>query len=621
VRNKLVVFSSFVAILLVLSAGPASIYGQTRTPTRTPTPTSIPKAGQTATPTLTPTTGDRFFPETGYTVPEVFLKFWDANGGLPIFGYPISEARMETSQTDSKDYLVQYFERNRFEWHPEFQGTPNEVLLGLLGVELTKGRTFPSVQAFADSPGKVYMDATGHSLAEPFLSYWQKYGGLAVFGYPISEPFDENNQDDGKAYLVQYFQRNRFEFHPENQPPYDVLLGLLGKDYMERQLLLTAWGPPIPGAPPIVEPLWKPAKPAAGGKFLTGATVGDGMIVQAYYQDRERLLNMINDLHFTWIKQQVEWKDTEVPKGVYYWDEIDRIVNDAQSHNVKVLLSIVKAPTWATGGFNGFPKYSEDLGDFMRAMAAHFKGRVGAYEIWNEHNLTGESGEINPGRYVELLKAAYLGVKSQDPGAVVVAGALTPTGINDPTGKREPGAMGAIPDPLYLEQMYQYHDGEVRAYFDAMGTHPYGFNNPPDDNWPDNPNMNPDFPRNDKGLLDYYNRSNSFYFRRIEEQRAVMEKYGDGEKQMWVTEYGWCSDYRSDGYGECKYNTQQQQGQYIVGAMERAKKYYPWMGVMFLWNLNFSTFQEWYTGPSHFSILNSDWTGRPAYFIIRNRPK
>ena len=69
------------------------------------------------------------------------------------------------------------------------------------------------------------------------------------------------------------------------------------------------------------------------------------------------------------------------------------------------------------------------------------------------------------------------------------------------------------------------------------------------------------------------------------------------------------------------YITPEEQGQYIVGAIQRSKKYYPWMGVMFLWNLNFSTFQDWFTGPSHFSILNPDWSARPAYFAIRDRPR
>jgi len=515
---------------------------------------------------------------------------------------------------------VQYFERNRFEYHPEFAGTQNEVLLGLLGVELTRNESFSTVQAFAQTDTKVYFAQTGHSLTEPFLSYWQKNGGLAIFGYPISEVVQENTVDH-KPILVQYFERNRLEYHPENEAPYTVLLGLLGREFLNSVAAINPWGT-VPGGPAPVDPIWMPTQPEAGGKFLKGPTVGDGMIVQAYYQDRERILNMINDLNYTWIKQQVEWKDTEDPKGVYFFDEIDRIVNAARQHNVNVMLSIVKAPTWETGGYNGLPKDPRDLQDFMTALAAHFQGRVGAYEIWNEQNLTGETGDVNPGRYVEVLKAGYLGVKAGDPNAIVVSGALAPTGINDPQGTRAPGAQGAMSDPLFLEQMYQYNNGEVRKYFDVLGSHPYGFNNPPDTKWPDNPNMNPSFPVNpQKGVPDYYNLSDSFYFRRIEEQRAIMEKYGDGQKQMWLTEYGWCSDNRPDGYGECKYNTLDQQGQYIVGAIQRAKQYYPWMGVMFLWNLNFSTFQAWFTGPSHFSIINPDWSPRPAYFAIKNRPK
>jgi hypothetical protein len=301
---------------------------------------------------------------------------------------------------------------------------------------------------------------------------------------------------------------------------------------------------------------------------------------------------------------------------------LDRIVNAAQARKIKVMLSVVKAPDWATGGKQGFPRDPKDMGDFMRAITEHFKGRVGAYEIWNEYNLLGESGDLNPGRYVELLKQAYTAVKSVDPTVVVMAGALTPTGVNDPEGNRAPGAEGAINDVIFLEKMYQYNGGEIRGYFDVMSSHPYGFNNPPDTGWPDNPNLNPAFPYNPtKKLPDYYNTNNSFYFRRIEEQRAIMEKYGDGQKQMWLTEYGWCSDYRPDGYGECRYNTEQQQADYTLQAMARAKKYYPWMGVMFLWNLNFSTFQPWYTGPSHFSILNGDWTTRPIYQALRNRSK
>jgi polysaccharide biosynthesis protein PslG len=609
---------SLVSLLLItaamLLATGTPTTAQTPSPgatgTGTPTANTTPKPGATTTPDTQ--SGDRFFPETGFTVPAVFMKYWNAHGGLPIFGFPISDAHTEKSKADGKDYTVQYFERNRFESHPEFAGTQNEVLLGLLGVELNKDRVFPTADAFANTDTKVYFPQTKHSLSEPFLSYWRKNGGLAIFGYPISEVLQEG-ASDGKLYLVQYFERNRFEYHPENQPPYDVLLGLLGRELKVALDAVNPWGV-VPGGLTPVDPLILPTKPAYGQRFLKGPKVGDGMIVQAYYQDKERIFNMINDLSYTWIKQQIEWKDTENPKGVYYWDEADRIVNSARQHNVNVMLSIVKAPGWETGGYNGLPKDPRDLQDFMTALATHFKDRVGAYEIWNEQNLSGETGDVNPGRYVEVLKAGYLGVKAGDPNAVVVSGALAPTGINDPKGTRAPGAQGAESDTRFLEDMYQYNNGEVRRYFDVLGSHPYGFNNPPDTKWPDNPNLS-------LPVADWYNKSNSFYFRRIEEQRSVMEKYGDGQKQMWLTEFGWCSDFRPDGYGECKYNTLDQQGQYIVGAIQRARQYYPWMGVMFLWNLNFSTFQEWYTGPSHFSIINGDWSPRPAYYAIKNRPK
>ncbi|MBF6613133.1 MAG: S8 family serine peptidase [Chloroflexi bacterium] len=170
-----------------------------------------------------------YFPPVGHTLKGPFLSFWQANGGLPIFGYPISEEFTETSATDGKPYTVQYFERNRFEYHPEFAGTPNEVLMGLLGVETSSGRTFLPGAPFQSDKDKVYFKETQHSLSGPFLKYWQSHGGLAIFGYPISEEVMEN------GYRVQYFERNRFEYHPEFAgTPNEVLLGLLGVEEARR---------------------------------------------------------------------------------------------------------------------------------------------------------------------------------------------------------------------------------------------------------------------------------------------------------------------------------------------------------------------------------------------------
>lgn len=173
-----------------------------------------------------------YFAETGHSLNNAFLAFWRDNGGLAIFGYPISEEFVEVSPTDGKPYTVQYFERNRFEYHPELKDTGYGVLLGLLGRDTTVGRQFPVADApFTSMPARAYFPETKHSLSGDFLTYWLDRGGLTIFGYPISEPFMETNTTDGKQYLVQYFERNRFELHPEKDPPYLVLLGLLGSDF------------------------------------------------------------------------------------------------------------------------------------------------------------------------------------------------------------------------------------------------------------------------------------------------------------------------------------------------------------------------------------------------------
>jgi hypothetical protein len=91
----------------------------------------------------------------------------------------------------------------------------------------------PADPPAARLPGAAYFDETGHNLGGRFLEYWQQNGGLAVFGFPLSEEFEEV-LGDGKTYRVQYFERARFEAHPENQPPYDVLLGQFGRLVLER---------------------------------------------------------------------------------------------------------------------------------------------------------------------------------------------------------------------------------------------------------------------------------------------------------------------------------------------------------------------------------------------------
>lgn len=160
---------------------------------------------------------------TGYDVAPIFQQFYTAHGGVRIFGYPISPP------VDENGRLVQYFERQRLEYHPELERAGFSVLPGLVGREAAaiEGRTFGPA---APQPGLQYFPQTSHNLDPHFADFWARNGDVLVFGYPISEGFTEN------GVLVQYFERARFEYHPEFAgTPNEIELGLLGRVVWEQQ--------------------------------------------------------------------------------------------------------------------------------------------------------------------------------------------------------------------------------------------------------------------------------------------------------------------------------------------------------------------------------------------------
>jgi len=188
---------------------------------------------------LTNAVGEQTFPQVPYTIAPPFYPYWDDQGGLPIFGYPLSKQIVEGG------YRAQYFERQRLEAHPE-NAAPYNVLLGLVGDETAARRGLIGTAPFAPkadnaAAGCEYFATTRHSVCGDFRAYWHRYGldfgepgvtareSLALFGFPISEPFQEK-LENGQTYTVQYFERARFELHPENPVPYKVLLGRLTAD-------------------------------------------------------------------------------------------------------------------------------------------------------------------------------------------------------------------------------------------------------------------------------------------------------------------------------------------------------------------------------------------------------
>jgi hypothetical protein len=184
-------------------------------------------------PSPAPPVGDALcFPGfTQYCVAGRFRAQWEQHGGLAINGYPLTgeiDEVLPGAQGKPQSFRVQYFERVRMEYHPENAGTPYDVLLGQFGRAL-----HPADPPVAPVVGAAYFEPTGHNVTrQAFIDYWNANGGLPQFGYPLTEEIDETLPGpDGQphSYRVQYFERARFEYHPENPAPYDVLLGQFGR--------------------------------------------------------------------------------------------------------------------------------------------------------------------------------------------------------------------------------------------------------------------------------------------------------------------------------------------------------------------------------------------------------
>lgn len=179
-----------------------------------------------------------------------FRAFWEQNGGLPVFGYPLEAAKQE--QTPEGTFLVQYFERNRLELHPE-NPAPYNVLIGrandeVLGREGRNWRDFPKPQN--TGANCVAFAETQQTVCGEFLAYWRSQGldfgdrgtsfreSLALWGLPLSQPQEEQNID-GDTVLTQHFERARMELHTINGQP-RILLTRLGASLVPLNMKLFA---------------------------------------------------------------------------------------------------------------------------------------------------------------------------------------------------------------------------------------------------------------------------------------------------------------------------------------------------------------------------------------------
>jgi len=311
-----------------------------------------------------------------------------------------------------------------------------------------------------------------------------------------------------------------------------------------------------------------------------------------------RDLQAIRQAGFTWVKQGFGWRDIEgAGKGVYDWSRTDTIVDLANAEGIDLLVRIDHQPAWAGGGFplNGPPDDLQDLADFLSALAGRYRGRIRAYQIWNEPNLAREwGGQLpDPGAYVALLRTAYGAIKAADPHAMVISAGLSPTGS---------WTDEARPDDWYLQSMYEAMGSNSDGCFDVLGAHGAGYKSPPE--------IDPDEVAADEDLGGH----RAFAFRRVEDLRAIMVQYGDADKQIALLEFGWTSDPRPDSPYNWHAVSEETKAEYLVRAYQYAREHWaPWIGLM-----------------STIYIADPDWTPddeqywwaitEPGYPELRPRP-
>jgi heat shock protein HslJ len=189
--------------------------------------------------------GERCFEETGFCISGTIRGYWEQNGGLAVFGLPLGPEQPVVGE-DGVTRQTQWFERHRLEVHPE-NAPPYNVLLGRIGVDAlaAQGRDWQTFPPFdenqADAENCRFFQETNRQVCGEFLTAFRAFGlnfpntpgitfeeSLALFGLPISDPMVE--VIEGREYTVQWFERTRFELHPDNAPPFNVLFGRLGAE-------------------------------------------------------------------------------------------------------------------------------------------------------------------------------------------------------------------------------------------------------------------------------------------------------------------------------------------------------------------------------------------------------
>jgi len=342
-------------------------------------------------------------------------------------------------------------------------------------------------------------------------------------------------------------------------------------------------------------------------------TIGIQVYSQTTFEDFQRAIGDVERIGVKWVKIQANWAFLQ-PDGPNQLDRLELFERQVQlasrPEDTRVLLSIAKAPLWTRSvrEEDGPPDNPQQLADFISLLLSTKIGEnIDAIEVWNEPNLLREwrgTLPFNGDGYMQLFRPSYDVIRAASPNMPIVTAGLAPT-----------STLGnfAVDDRTFLQQMY--NAGLTNYISDSnvvIGAHPYGWWHAPDARCCGDPNSAPG-----------WDEDPHFYFiENLEAVRNIMVNNGHQNGQVWVTEFGWATweglpGPAPDGWLELL--TARQQGEYNIRAFEIGQEL-PWVGPMFLWNLNFAneTTVEQRNEIVGFSLIvpTFDVRERPGYWAV-----
>jgi hypothetical protein len=336
-----------------------------------------------------------------------------------------------------------------------------------------------------------------------------------------------------------------------------------------------------------------PARAPVSPDRLATSNYGMSIFIWDNPSTTSRDLSTLQAADFGWQKSLFKWRDMNPNPGVYDFNESDRVVSASNQAHIKVIARIDFQPWWTRSDqtyANARPDNLQWYADFLTVFADRYKagspfGHVDAIEVWNEPNLQREWGDsISPqsaADYVQMLRLSYAAVKAVDPSIQVVTAGLSPTGVYDGT---------AAPDDQFLQWMY---DAGLSGNYDVLGL---------------NANAQVADPTAAPGSVDGF-PDGSFYFRRVEQMRAIEEQNGD-LNPVWLMEFGWTSDAVHPDRSWYAVS-EDQKGANILAAIQYARANWPWVGVLTVWGMpdpSWTPEREEYW----WMVSNPDGTDRPA---------